>query len=81
MTVCPACLQELVDSQPSVLAKYGRDLTHLAREGKLDPLVGRNDEIRRCGLGCYQHVYINIYSVHALSAPQQLMHMVHLIHS
>ncbi|HUW66077.1 MAG TPA: ATP-dependent chaperone ClpB [Spirochaetia bacterium] len=29
------------------LAKYGRDLTALAREGKLDPVVGRDDEIRR----------------------------------
>ena len=29
------------------LAKYSRDLTALAREGKLDPVIGRNDEIRR----------------------------------
>ena len=29
------------------LAKYGRDLTKLAREGKLDPVIGRDDEIRR----------------------------------
>jgi ATP-dependent Clp protease ATP-binding subunit ClpB len=29
------------------LKKYGRDLTRLAREGKLDPVVGRDDEIRR----------------------------------
>ncbi|MEO0069071.1 MAG: ATP-dependent chaperone ClpB [candidate division WOR-3 bacterium] len=29
------------------LEKFGRDLTRLAREGKLDPVIGRDDEIRR----------------------------------
>ena len=29
------------------LAKYGRDLTELARKGKLDPVIGRDEEIRR----------------------------------
>lgn len=29
------------------LEKYSRDLTQLAREGKLDPVIGRSDEIRR----------------------------------
>ncbi|MBN8639308.1 MAG: ATP-dependent chaperone ClpB [Anaerolineae bacterium] len=29
------------------LEKYGRDLTALARRGKLDPVIGREDEIRR----------------------------------
>ncbi len=29
------------------LEKYGRDLTRAAREGKLDPVVGRDEEIRR----------------------------------
>jgi len=29
------------------LQKYGRDLTELARRGKLDPVIGRDDEIRR----------------------------------
>ncbi len=29
------------------LQKYGRDLTKLAREGKLDPVIGRDEEIRR----------------------------------
>jgi len=29
------------------LEKYGRDLTDLARQGKLDPVIGRDDEIRR----------------------------------
>ncbi|TBR15622.1 type VI secretion system ATPase TssH, partial [bacterium] len=29
------------------LEKYGRDLTELANRGKLDPVIGRDDEIRR----------------------------------
>ena len=29
------------------LAKYGRDLTEMARDGKLDPVIGRDSEIRR----------------------------------
>ncbi len=29
------------------LEKYGRDLTTLARQGKLDPVIGRDDEVRR----------------------------------
>lgn len=29
------------------LEKYGRDLTRLARDGKLDPVIGRDEEIRR----------------------------------
>jgi len=29
------------------LEKYGRDLTEVARQGKLDPVIGRDDEIRR----------------------------------
>ncbi len=30
------------------LERYGRDLTKLAQSGKLDPVIGRDDEIRRC---------------------------------
>jgi ATP-dependent Clp protease ATP-binding subunit ClpB len=30
-----------------VLSKYGRDLTSLAEEGKLDPVIGREEEMRR----------------------------------
>ena len=30
------------------LQKYGRDLVEAARKGKLDPVIGRDDEIRRC---------------------------------
>jgi ATP-dependent Clp protease ATP-binding subunit ClpB len=29
------------------LERYGRDLTEVARQGKLDPVIGRDDEIRR----------------------------------
>jgi ATP-dependent Clp protease ATP-binding subunit ClpB len=41
----------VTDPQPEgkyqVLKKYTRDLTELARQGKLDPVIGREDEIRR----------------------------------
>jgi len=30
------------------LQRYGRDLCELARQGKLDPVIGRDEEIRRC---------------------------------
>jgi ATP-dependent Clp protease ATP-binding subunit ClpB len=30
-----------------VLEKFGRDITHLAQQGKLDPVIGREDETRR----------------------------------
>jgi ATP-dependent Clp protease ATP-binding subunit ClpB len=30
------------------LSKYGRDLTQAAKDGKLDPVIGRDDEVRRC---------------------------------
>ncbi|MCL2149982.1 MAG: AAA family ATPase, partial [Dehalococcoidia bacterium] len=35
------------ESKYRSLAKYSRDLTELAREGKLDPVVGREEEIKR----------------------------------
>ena len=35
------------ESQYQALEKYGKDLTSLARERKLDPVIGRDDEIRR----------------------------------
>ncbi len=35
------------EAQYEALAKYGRDLTELARKGKLDPVIGRDREIRR----------------------------------
>ncbi|MFN6068598.1 MAG: ATP-dependent chaperone ClpB [Pseudanabaena sp.] len=43
--------QKVSDQNPEnkyeALTKYGRDLTELARAGKLDPVIGRDDEIRR----------------------------------
>ena len=43
--------QRVTDQSPEekyqVLERYGRDLTDLARRGKLDPVIGRDDEIRR----------------------------------
>jgi ATP-dependent Clp protease ATP-binding subunit ClpB len=35
------------EEQYQSLEKYGRDLTELARKGKLDPVIGRDEEIRR----------------------------------
>ncbi|MGZ4145161.1 MAG: ATP-dependent chaperone ClpB [Actinomycetota bacterium] len=35
------------ESTYQALEKYGRDLTDLARKGKLDPVIGRDDEVRR----------------------------------
>ena len=43
--------QKVTDQNPEAtyesLEKYGRDLTAAAREGKLDPVIGRDEEIRR----------------------------------
>ncbi|PSR17972.1 ATP-dependent chaperone ClpB [filamentous cyanobacterium CCP3] len=43
--------QKVTDQNPEgkyqSLEKYGRDLTDAARRGKLDPVIGRDDEIRR----------------------------------
>ncbi|MAJ59611.1 MAG: ATP-dependent chaperone ClpB [bacterium TMED88] len=35
------------ESKYQALEKYGRDLTNVARSGKLDPVIGRDEEIRR----------------------------------
>ncbi|HVG01070.1 MAG TPA: Clp protease N-terminal domain-containing protein, partial [Chloroflexia bacterium] len=43
--------QRVTDQNPeakyAALEKYGRDLTELARQNKLDPVIGRDEEIRR----------------------------------
>ena len=43
--------QRVTDEHPEAkfqaLEKYGRDLTALARQGKIDPVIGRDEEIRR----------------------------------
>jgi ATP-dependent Clp protease ATP-binding subunit ClpB len=44
--------QRVIDQNPEdkyqALEKYGKDLTDLAKRGKLDPVIGRDEEIRRC---------------------------------
>jgi ATP-dependent Clp protease ATP-binding subunit ClpB len=44
--------QRVTDQNPEdkyqTLEKYGRDLTAQARKGKIDPVIGRDGEIRRC---------------------------------
>src|ERR1035437_9095597 len=44
--------QRVTDQNPEekyqALTKYGRDLCEMARQGKLDPVIGRAEEIRRC---------------------------------
>ena len=43
--------QHVTDQNPEdkfqALERFGRDLTEAGREGKLDPVIGRDDEIRR----------------------------------
>jgi len=43
--------QRVTDQNPGgqvqALEKYAKDLTELARRGKLDPVIGRDEEIRR----------------------------------
>ncbi|KAL9391746.1 hypothetical protein Peur_015666 [Populus x canadensis] len=44
--------QSVIDQDPEgkyeALEKYGKDLTAMAKAGKLDPVIGRDEEIRRC---------------------------------
>ncbi|XP_050384433.1 chaperone protein ClpB3, chloroplastic isoform X2 [Argentina anserina] len=44
--------QSVIDQDPEgkyeSLERYGKDLTAMAKRGKLDPVIGRDDEIRRC---------------------------------
>ena len=35
------------ENKQNVLSKYGQDFTELAQTGKLDPVIGRDEEIRR----------------------------------
>lgn len=39
--------EEIVQEVQTNLTKYNRDLSALAKQGKLDPVIGRNDELRR----------------------------------
>lgn len=40
-------MKEGLDSSTPTLNQYGKELTQMARENKLDPVIGRNDEIQR----------------------------------
>jgi ATP-dependent Clp protease ATP-binding subunit ClpB len=39
--------QQGAEEQQTPLERFGRDLTEIAEQGKLDPVIGRDDEIRR----------------------------------
>lgn len=43
----PGAHSENAENEYNVLAKYGQELVARAREGKLDPVIGREEEIRR----------------------------------
>lgn len=50
MALCEVCHEELTNEaskQASKLDKFGRDLTQMAKDGKLDPVIGRTNEIER----------------------------------
>ncbi len=50
MALCEVCYEEVmkeISQAASKLDKFGRDLTQMAREDKLDPVIGRKDEIER----------------------------------
>ena len=43
----PSSLDDKKDSKTPALKAFGRDLTELAKNGELDPVIGRSEEIRR----------------------------------
>jgi len=43
----PAAAQARPEDEQTPLERFGRDLTELAEQGKLDPVIGRDEEIRR----------------------------------
>jgi ATP-dependent Clp protease ATP-binding subunit ClpC len=45
--VPPPLEGEIKDQCPSALTQFGRDLTALARNGKLEPLIGRKEELKQ----------------------------------
>ena len=49
MAVCEQCHKKMLKESgtTSKLDKFGRDLTQMARDGKLDPVIGRKNEIER----------------------------------
>ena len=67
---------QVTDQNPEgkfeALAQYARDLTQAAREGKLDPVIGRDEQIRRAACGPAQ--LTRPASCHANSLLQSLRH-------
>ncbi|MBI2414661.1 ATP-dependent Clp protease ATP-binding subunit [candidate division WWE3 bacterium] len=49
MALCEVCYNEIQEQtqKTSTLGKFGRDLTDMAKAGKLDPVIGRKEEIER----------------------------------
>lgn len=50
MALCEVCYEEVTretTETASKLEKFGKDLTQMAKQGKLDPVIGRKDEIDR----------------------------------
>ncbi|OIP97719.1 ATP-dependent Clp protease ATP-binding subunit ClpC [candidate division WWE3 bacterium CG09_land_8_20_14_0_10_39_24] len=49
VALCRVCFDELqkTASATSLIDKFGKDLTQLAKEDKLDPVIGRDEEIKR----------------------------------
>jgi ATP-dependent Clp protease ATP-binding subunit ClpB len=43
----PAAPPGQAEEDQSPLERFGRDLTEMAEQGKLDPVIGRDEEIRR----------------------------------
>lgn len=43
----PGMQPQQTEEQPSALEQFGVNLTEVARSGKLDPVIGRDQEIRR----------------------------------
>ena len=43
----PEATKKSQEKEPKALEKFGRDLTAQAAKGKLDPVIGRDEEIRR----------------------------------
>jgi hypothetical protein len=59
-----------VDQDPEgkyeALSRYGRDLTVAARDGKLDPVIGRDDEIRSAVLEGFWSSKANIWKCQSI---------------
>ena len=48
------------EAQTQALEKYGKDLTDLAKQGKLDPVIGRDDEIVRLDISVDHALFVSM---------------------